>query len=245
MSVFETVRIHRGLPVFWKAHLARLISSAAACGFPLSEAVLRDSSSLISPLWTEGVLRLYVTAGDGPPTGPAVQSRIAVLWESRVRQLPKSYSLETHSEAHLPVFGGLKTANYWANALSLGAAKKRGAEEALLYTPDNHLIGGCMANAFVHIGGVWITPRKGRGAREGVVRQWVLDRFNVLEAGVSRSDMSLADAAFLTSSWLGVMPARQLDDRVLSVPDRILELRRMLEAEMEAMAPSRLAESIG
>lgn len=244
MSVFETVRIHMGLPVFWNEHLARLTASAATCGFPLSESALQRSISLISPLWTEGVLRLYVTAGDGPPSGPAVQTRIAVLWEGRARQLPPSYALETTPGPHLPLLGGLKTGNYWANAQSLGEAKSHGADEALLFTPDNHLIGGCMANAFVHIGGVWLTPPKSLGAREGVVRQWVLEHFPVIETSVSRAEISRADAVFLTSSWIGVMPARQLDQRMIGVPDQVLRLRQMLEAEMEKTDHTEPTEAI-
>jgi branched-subunit amino acid aminotransferase/4-amino-4-deoxychorismate lyase len=139
----------------------------------------------------------------------------------------------------------LKTGNYWASVQSLGEAKNHGADEALLFTPDDHLIGGCMANAFVHIGGVWRTPPKARGAREGVVRQWVLDHFEVIEAEVSRSELSRADAVFLTSSWIGVMPARQLDQRILSVPDQVLRLRQMLEVEMEKTGHTERTEAIG
>lgn len=236
MSVFETVRVHDGLPVFWEAHVARLLVSSAACGLPVSEQVLARAKSLLSPAWTEGVLRLYVTAGDGSPTSSVLQSRTAVLWESRRRDLPQSYVLETSSDPHLPLFGGQKTGNYWANARSLGSAHGRGADEAPLFTPDNHLTGCCMANAFVLLHGVWRTPPAGCGAREGVVRQWVLDHFEAVEAHVSRDEMALAEGVFLTSSWLGVMPARQLDRRGLCIADRVLDLRQTLEAEMQRTA---------
>lgn len=236
MSVFETVRIHDGQPVFWTAHLARLRLSSAACGFPIAESVLQDAKALISPLWEEGVLRVYVTAGDGAPAEPPSQSRIAVLWEHRTRQPAQNYSITTSNTPHLALFGGLKTGNYWANAHSLRAAREKGSDEALLFTPDNHLAGGCMANAFVRIDGAWRTPSPSCGAREGVVREWVLNHFDAHQADITRSEMSHADAVFLTSSWLGVMPARQLDDRLLCVPESVLKLKEMLEVKMNGAA---------
>lgn len=238
MSVFETVRIHDGHPVFWNAHLTRLRISAAYCGFSIPESILEDAKSLISPLWAEGVLRLYVTAGDGAPGERAPHSRIAALWESRTRRPVQGYLITTSNTPHLPLFGGLKTANYWANAHSLSAAREKGFHEALLFTQESHLVGGCMANAFVRIDGTWRTPSPSCGAREGVVRKWVLDRFDALQSDISRTEMRHADAVFLTSSWLGVMPARQLDERSLSVPDAVSKLQETLEVKMNGFAGS-------
>lgn len=244
MSVFETVRIHAGQPVFWSAHLNRLRLSSSACGFLVAESVLNDAKTLISQRWEEGVLRVYVTAGDGAPTEPPAQSRIAVLWESRSRQPAQNYYITTSNTPNLALFGGLKTGNYWANAHSLSAAREKGSNEVLLFTPNNHLIGGCMANAFVRIDGAWRTPSLSCGAREGVVREWVLDHFNAHQADITRSELNHADAVFLTSSWLGVMPARQLDDRPLCVPNSVLNLKEMLEVKMNEGAGGTDGKSI-
>ena len=150
-----------------------------------------------------------------------------------MRQLPSSYALEAAEEPHLPLFGGLKTGNYWANEQSMESARARGVDEALLFSPDNHLSGSCMANAFVLLDGTWRTPPAGRGARAGVVREWVLGHLAAVETALTRSDMKRAEAVFLTSSWLGVMPVRQLDQRDLCVPETVFELRESMEEAMQ------------
>ena len=78
------------------------------------------------------------------------------------------------------------------------------------------LASACMANVFVTLaGGRLVTPPLRSGARPGVIRRWVMGVENVHEAALERSDLRQAREIFLTSSWLGVMPASHLDGLAL------------------------------
>ena len=230
MAVFETVRLVAGRAQFWELHAERLKAAALQCGFTLAESALVSARDCIATQTTSGVARIYVTAGDGGPTEPVRQSRIALLLEERQRVLPDAYHLRLCPGIHLPLFEGLKTANYWDNANSLREAHLHGANEALLSNPEGLVIGGCMANVFLHTPATgWITPKLSTGARRGVVRQWAIEKLPVREADIRAAALHEVDAGFLTSSWIGIMPAGSLSGRPLHPRTDILELRQVFE----------------
>jgi len=139
------------------------------------------------------------------------------------------YDLGAHAGGHVPVFGGVKTGNYWANLLAFREGVAARCNETLLFTPAGHLISACMANVFVVTGGRVKTPDLSTGARAGVVREWVMGRVEVAEALITHADLEIADEVFLTSSWLGIMPGASLAGRALGerrVSARLLEAYR-------------------
>jgi len=128
----------------------------------------------------------------------------------------RGYDLGLHAGGHLPLFGGLKTGNYWANVFAFREGIARKHNETLLFTPAGHLISGCMTNVFIVVGGKVKTPALSTGARAGVVREWVMERLEVEEGLVTRAEVEEAEEIFLTSSWLGVMPGATLEERPLA-----------------------------
>ena len=226
MSVFETLRVREGLAEFWAAHWERLQAALQTCGFMAPEGALEAIPGLFPWGKREGVARVYVTAGDGGPADPVTNARVAVLFEERPGLMADSYSIVVDGEPHLPPFGGLKTANYWKNAESLRAALAGGANEALLFNPAGALIGACMANVFVKTGGEWTTPSLACGARAGVVRAWARQALSARESLLDAALVMEAEAIFLTSSWLGVMPVERIGGRKLTpLPEEVLSLR--------------------
>lgn len=228
MAVFETLRIRAGAPEHLEAHRLRLERAARTCGFPLEAEGLDALEALgvlvRSGLAESGVARLYLTAGDGGPADPVTAPRMLLLVEERPLPTPSHYVLRTCPKVHLPPFGGLKTANYWANAESLRAARAAGAQEALLFSPEGFLIGACMANVFLRREGGWFTPALECGARDGVMRAQVLARLPVQETRLTRAACAAAEAVLLTNSWIGVAPARELDGRKLALPAEYTDL---------------------
>ncbi|RFC44420.1 MAG: branched-chain amino acid aminotransferase [Verrucomicrobia bacterium] len=226
MSIFETLRLRRGLPECLGAHLERLCQAAQTCGFHLPEGALEAVTTLFPIGARDGMARLYVTAGDGGPSDPAARCRMALFFEERACVVPASYSVILETEPHLPLFGGLKTANYWRNAESLRRARNGGAHEALLFDPAGILIGACMANVFLKTAGQWVTPSPACGARTGVVRAWAMATLGAKEARFKAEELQQADSVFLTSSWLGVMPVDRIGAQKLPPPpEEVLNLR--------------------
>ena len=231
MSVFETVRVVSGQAQFWTEHINRLKTAVTRCGLQLFDEALEKAREHLLTENLNGVARVYVTAGDGGPETAVTQSRVALIVEERERNLPSGYALTVCDQMHLPLFGGLKTANYWKHTESQRVAKMLGADEALLCGTSGFVISACMANVFLHTSKGWHTPRLANGARDGVVRNWVLEKIRVEDADIHATALDEVDAGFLTSSWLGVMPINFLAGRELEQSSELLALRNAFEGE--------------
>jgi branched-subunit amino acid aminotransferase/4-amino-4-deoxychorismate lyase len=239
MALFETVCIRAGAPVFLPEHLARLRLACDDCAFALDVTALPQVERLLDHAGIlHGVARIYVTAGDGPVTAPAEACRILVFCEPREplqsRTYHRGYDLGLEEQPHLPLFGGLKTANYWANldAFQRGVARQK--NETLLFNLRGELISACMANVFVVKDGKILTPSVGCGARAGIVRDWMIRRHGVGEGILIREDLSAADEIFLTSSWIGVMPVASVEGLPLPSMAAARALHRTYEVALDA-----------
>ncbi len=219
MSFFESVAVRGGRAEFLEGHLARLEAACAKVGWAVDTGVLQQAGKQLEALAhsspTPLFSRIYVTAGDGGPADPVTAPRVLVFAEPRANPVAHSVAVRVHPEPFLPVLGGLKTANYWANAEALRQARAEGSGEALLFNPLGELVSACMANVFVELDGAWITPPTAQGARDGVTREWVRRQRTVEERPIRREDLVRATGVFLTSCWSGPVPVSALDGRAL------------------------------
>lgn len=228
MAVFETIAIRSGTPLFLESHLRRLRAACERTSLPVREAALEAVSCALSLPGFTGVARIYVTAGPGSFDGPAVAAGAYLLLEERSsgREKPSGYRLHDEPFPIGPLFPGLKTANYWANLKALSLARAEGCDEALLLNPRNEIVSAALANIFVAHGSRLWTPALKTGARDGVIREWVLSRREVDETILHPADLQRADEVFLTSSGLGIMPATHIGPRSLPSHTFAHELRR-------------------
>ena len=219
MAIFESFPVHHGRPVFLEAHLQRLKAASLRCGFHVDLGALDQIEEILNQIRFDAFARVYVTGGDGSPTSAATECRIFVMAEPREKlqeaQVQSGYRLSIHPAPYLPIFGGIKTANYWANIHARQLAIERQNHESLLFGGNGELISACMANVFVASKGVLRTPPLNSGARDGVMRKWVLERCQVLECALSLEDVRTADELFLTSSGIGIMPVTAVEGRLL------------------------------
>ena len=101
MSVFESFRVMRGSPEFFEPHLARLLHACADRDFDVEEEALQNASTLFQTEEFDGFARIYVTAGDGPPTAPASRPRIFVFIECRTPPDPdETLEIGLHEESY-------------------------------------------------------------------------------------------------------------------------------------------------
>jgi branched-subunit amino acid aminotransferase/4-amino-4-deoxychorismate lyase len=215
MSLFESMRVAAGAVEFWPQHQQRILIACAERDFPMPEAAVAAAEPLLKGAGLNGFARIYVTAGDGAPSAAVTAPRVIVFIEPREPEREDSWSLTFHDDFYRPMFGGLKTANYWFNADALAKARERKFDEALLCNDFGELVSACCANVFLVQGERILTPARGSGCRAGVVREWVLKRRKVEERRLRREDATAADEIFLTNSWIGVMPIATLEGRPL------------------------------
>ena len=203
MSVFETIGIRAGQPLLLADHLALLAASSAdLLGTTLPEIQLPG----LAPDAT-GILRLYLTAGDGAPTAPVGQPRLFALFEPHdPAGIPDEQTARLHPEPVTPFAHGRKTANYWLNCAAQTSARKAGCDHALLADHEGNLLSAAFGNIFFVLGGELCTPSLALAVRAGVIRSRIMQSQNVREVKFPAARLPEATELFLTNSRLGVMP---------------------------------------
>jgi branched-subunit amino acid aminotransferase/4-amino-4-deoxychorismate lyase len=135
---------------------------------------------------------------------------------------------------------GVKTGCYFPRVLALREAARKGAQEALWYTVDNHLAEACFSNVFLVLGGKVHTPPLGEAALDGIVRQAALEicrRDDIPFDDATRltvREMLTAEECFLTSSVAGIRPVTQIERHPVGErkPGRITSRLRKAYAEL-------------
>ncbi len=236
MSVFESLRIMDGHIGFLGEHLSSIQDAARRKEFEFPRLSLAHVATTLGGVSGSAFARVYITAGDGPPQAPATDCRVALICEKRERALPDAYALTVDASPHHGWQDNLKTGNYWPNIAALTRALHEGANETLLLNFQGNVVGCAMANIFFRIGEEWCTPRLEDGARSGVTRAWIQSQIKVVERSISAEEAESASEAFLTSSWVGVMPVASLRGRTLRLGSGTLALRSNLEKRHEDSA---------
>jgi branched-chain amino acid aminotransferase len=115
------------------------------------------------------------------------------------------------------------TGMYINSSLAKVEALKAGYDEAIILSPQGYVSECTGENIFVVRDGRIITPPVTAGALEGITQSSVMTiaadlGIECQVANLLRSDLYLADEAFLTGTAAEVVPIRSVDDRDLGVP---------------------------
>jgi branched-chain amino acid aminotransferase len=118
------------------------------------------------------------------------------------------------------------TGMYINSSLAKVEALKAGYDEAILLSPQGYVSECTGENIFVVRDGRIITPPVTAGALEGITQASVMTiaadlGIECQVANLLRSDLYLADEAFLTGTAAEVVPIRSVDDRDLGEPGKI------------------------
>ena len=123
------------------------------------------------------------------------------------------------------------TGIYVNSSLAKVEAIKAGYDEAILLNPLGEVSEATGENVFVVKDGVLKTPPLSSGALEGITRHSIMTiardlGYEVREDRLLRTDLYLADEAFLTGTAAELVPIREVDDREIGPPG---EMTRKLQ----------------
>jgi branched-chain amino acid aminotransferase len=254
-AIFETMRVYSGKPFAWERHLERLVLSAAELGFPVppSPATLRDAvdAVLATEKLSDAVVRITVTRGvpGGRPvrTGAWVEAETlgSRLWAGSRRRDARPDGGATVIRSQWPFspgwLGRHKTTSRLAWDLPGEEARAARADEALLCSPDGHVLEGAASNVFVvRPDGIVLTPPLDDDVLPGITRDLVMSLclligIEVRETRIPLDALELAAEVFLTNSVQEVLPVAELCGR--PVPSQRVG-RLVLQAYRERVTPS-------
>jgi branched-chain amino acid aminotransferase len=122
------------------------------------------------------------------------------------------------------------TGVYLNSMLAVTEANRAGYDEAILLTAEGYIADGSGENVFVVKNGELYTPDLSTSILPGITRDTVIQiaqdlGYTVHEKSLIRSDLYLADEAFMTGTAAEVTPLRAVDDIEIGVGPITLEIQ--------------------
>lgn len=259
-GIWEGLRLHKGALLFLDRHLDRLYRGAERIRLEIGldrEALIAEiRRTLAANSMHDGVhLRVMITRGEksapnqdprnalGAPTiaivaeykgpNPAIVTRGLKLHTASIRCTPAhmfDMRLNSHSRLNL--------------ILALLEAIDAGADEALMLDPQG-FVSSCNATNFFWVRGGGVFTSTGEFCFNGVTRFNVMDlcRANDVPLQIGNftlADLHEADEAFVTGTFGGLTPVREIDGRTLpaSVPGPVTQRLRALYEELKDLEAS-------
>lgn len=237
-GVWEGLRLHKGALLFLDQHLDRLFSGAARIRLDigLDRAALAGAirHTLDANQMRDGVhIRVMVTRGRksapnqdprnalGPPTlaivaeyrqpGPRIATAGLSLFTASIRCTPaEMFDMRLNSHSRLNLI------------LALLQAQEAGADEALMLDPHG-FVSSCNATNFFFVRDGVVKTSRGDYCFNGVTRGNVIRLCQHHGLPVELGDFGLADVhaaheAFVTGTFGGLTPVRQIDGHALPAP---------------------------
>lgn len=219
-GVFETIYIREGQGVLVEEHLKRLNEA-------LIKLNINKSVTVEEVDYAIAVLRLY---------NVALKINVSednVLFSTR----PITYKAEHYKAgAKLKLSNvfrnptspavSIKSMNYLDNIYEMQAARREGYNDVLFTNYEGMVCETAVANIFWIKGDQVYTPSLECGLLDGIIRSWIVQRYDVSEVKVAIEALKEADGVFITNSLMGIMKVESIDDVTLSQSEGVKELTR-------------------
>ena len=250
-GVWEGLRVHKGRLAFLDRHLDRMFEGAKAIamdvGLSREELAVRLYDTLDANKMDEGVhVRLMVTRGvrSTPYQDPRVvisPATVVIIPEYKEPD-PSVYErglklFTVHVRRGDPAVQDQKINSHSKLNCILASiqATQAGADEALMLDPHG-FVATCNSTHFfiVRKGEVWTSS--GKYCLGGITRGLVLEvareaGLAAVEKDFSLTDVYGADEAFVTGTFAGIVPVREVDGRELTCRGPMVERLQKLYAE--------------
>ncbi|MCR5877819.1 aminotransferase class IV [Phenylobacterium sp. J367] len=230
-GVWEGLRVHKGRLLFLEAHLDRLFAGLARIGLDIGLTQAELTAEIRKTLAANkmddgGHLRLMITRGEkaavnqdprnwlSRPTivitaefkqpSPEVVTRGLALATSAIRCTPaEMFDMRLNSHSRLSLI------------LALQDAIAKGGDEALMLDP-NGFVSSCNATNFFWVKGGRVMTSTGDYCFNGVTRANVIQICREEGVPITLGDFELADVhdadeAFVTGTFGGLTPVREID----------------------------------
>jgi branched-chain amino acid aminotransferase len=262
-GVFEGIRCYetdRGPAIFrHREHIARLEKSAELYYFKLpfgaeeireaTKELLRRNglrSAYIRPLAYRG----YGEMGLYAKSAPIEMIVAAWPWGAYLGDDGKKNGIRAKVSSWRTIGGdsliphAKASGQYLNSILAKTEATEAGYEEAILLDDHGHVSEGSGENVFIVREGTLITPGHTSSILDGITRNAIIQIANDLgyrveERAIARSELYLADEAFLTGTAAELVPLREVDDHPLGGPG---EVTSVIQAKFEDALHGRAEE---
>lgn len=203
-GVFETI-LWLDSPMFLDEHIDRLSSSVEK--LKMDELEIDELLDFLDGLKiknkalkiTVTPLNIIISERDIPYT-ESCYNRGVELCTSEVKR--NSTSIMTY----------IKSTCYIENILEKEKAIEAGYNDALFFNEKGNLSETSCANIFLVRDNMIFTPRVSDGLLNGIIRNWIINNYNVIEKSIKYEELKECQEVFISNSLMGVMSVTKIDE---------------------------------
>jgi branched-subunit amino acid aminotransferase/4-amino-4-deoxychorismate lyase len=212
-TVFETLRVEDGVPLFWRAHRQRLVRSLRLAAFVDRARLLREVDGLVATLpgARHAALRITLSRGEGSGflrrTTPQVYGSLTPI---DAQAAPRSIRVAL-LDAPRSQRSGLYAAKHGNYAFAAAAMQRvgEGEEDVVFCAGKARVYETSVGNVFIAKGRTLATPPADGTILEGTTRNLIFRAakrlgYRVFERAISVPRLLACDEAFITSSISGL-----------------------------------------
>ena len=204
LGAFETIAVENKKPVFLERHFRRLQKAADFLGLGeirgrgiTEEAVYRY---LEEAQLERGALKVMLSREN------------CIMTERKNPYTEESYvadfSQVRRNETSPLVYH--KTMNYGDCILEKRAATRAGMNERIFLNTSGQICEGTVSNVFFVRKGCIYTPDLSCGLLPGIMREYLLEHYNIKETEIYPEQLGYCEECFVTNSLMGIMPVIKL-----------------------------------
>lgn len=224
-GVFETILV-KDKPIFLEEHINRLNNGINTLG--IGELVeVEDINNIIKDFDIRNcALKIVVTEKN------IVLETREIIYKSG--DYLRGFSLKVASTIRNSTskLTYIKSMNYLENLLEREGALKEGYNEVLFLNEKGYVCEGSLSNIFIVKNGIIFTPKVNSGLLPGVVRDYIIKKYNVVEKEITLDEVMNADEIFITNSLLGIMGVSKFENRILTDNKITIKIREEYEAQV-------------
>ena len=221
---FETIRVLSNKLILWSAHLKRLEQTCKTLHLSVNFELLQSEITqlLQGNKTADVILKIIVTRGEGgrgyTPPEHANCTRIIQLMDYVAANTRTGARVVVcqHRLSSNPLLGGIKHLNRLDQVIA-SAQIPADFDEGLCLDEQGSVIEGCRSNLLLAIDNQLVTPDLGKSGVEGIMLNYLIDKFQVLDTRVLRKTISLrelktASEIFLCNSVFGIWPVAEIEN---------------------------------
>ena len=240
-GVFETLRVYRGTPFRWNAHIERLNQGLATLRIkaPLTDYELRAAADLLIARnnVTDCIVRIQITRGTGQrgysPRG--ADNPTIVITTHPAPEIPapaprRTLITSSHRVQSDCPLASIKSTNRLVNILAKDEAERQGADDAILANERGEAAELTSSNIFWTTGNEIHTPPISCGALPGITRATVMEvavglGYGCVETACPVVELKNKEGVFLTVSTWEVLEVASIDGKPVTPSPLVEEIR--------------------
>ncbi|WP_066873661.1 aminotransferase class IV [Clostridium mediterraneense] len=204
-GVFETILI-KDNAVFLKEHIIRLNDSLKKIYIDKKINCDQVNALIKNNNIKNCALKIIITEKNSI----AISRKLIYTKEDYIKGFKLSISKVRRNSTSMLSY--IKSISYVENLIEREKALNIGKNEILFLNEKNFIAECSMSNIFFIKDGVIKTPRISDGILNGIIREWVINNFDVEEGSYTIEEILSADEVFITNSLIGIMSVIEIEN---------------------------------